>query len=78
MRGLWPRSTWVMVHSLIHVGATLMNAKRIARSGVIMALIGLALGCVIAPREGYYDGDHHRYYHENAWHDCGERDDHCR
>jgi hypothetical protein len=29
-------------------------------------------------REGYYDRDHHRYYHEHAWHDCVDRDEHCR
>lgn len=35
-------------------------------------------GCVVAtPREGYYDRDHHRWYHEHAWHDCVERDEHC-
>ncbi len=54
------------------------HAMRIARSTLIMGLIGLACGCVIAPREGYYDGNHHRYYHEGGWHDCGEHDDHCR
>ncbi len=39
-------------------------------------------GCVIAPgngyREGYYDRDNHRYYHEHEWHECGDHDDHCR
>jgi hypothetical protein len=54
----------------------------IARNSMIVALIALASGCVIAPREGYregyYDSDHHRYYHEGGWHDCGEHDDHCR
>ena len=60
-----------------------MNMKSIGLSGGILALlIGVVSGCVIAPRdgyrEGYYDRDHHRYYHERAWHDCGERDDHCR
>lgn len=34
-------------------------------------------GCVVEPREGYYDRDHHRYYQEHHWHDCGDRDDHC-
>lgn len=51
---------------------------RIAKSGFIFAMIGLALGCVVAPREGNYDGDHHRYYHEHAWHECTDRDEHCR
>jgi len=32
----------------------------------------------VVPREGYWDRDHHRYYHEHEWHDCGDRDDHCR
>jgi hypothetical protein len=58
------------------------NAMLIARNSLIVALIALASGCVIAPREGYregyYDSNHHRYYHEGGWHDCGEHDDHCR
>jgi len=54
------------------------NAVRIARNTLIVGLIAFASGCVIAPREGYYDGNHHRYYHENAWHDCGDHDEHCR
>ncbi len=52
--------------------------RRIATSAFLLGLIGLVMGCVAAPREGYYDGDHHRYYHENAWHECGDRDEHCR
>jgi hypothetical protein len=57
---------------------------RIALSGVLLALLSLSSGCVVAThdhegyREGYYDRDHHRYYHQHNWHDCGERDDHCR
>lgn len=51
----------------------------------LSSLIGLALlattllasGCVVEPHEGYYDRDHHRWYHEHAWHECGERDEHC-
>jgi hypothetical protein len=58
--------------------AAMKNAMLIARNSLIVALIALASGCVIAPREGYYDGNHHRYYHEGGWHDCGDHDDHCR
>jgi len=29
------------------------------------------------PTEGYYDRDHHRWYHENAWVMCDDRDPHC-
>ncbi len=54
------------------------HAMPIARNSLILALIAFASGCVITPREGYYDGNHHRYYHENAWHDCGDHDEHCR
>ena len=48
---------------------------------VALAWLGLTLGlpgCVVEPREGFYDRDHHRYWHERAWHDCGDRDEHCR
>jgi hypothetical protein len=44
-------------------------------------LLGLTLttsGCVVEPREGYYDHSHARWYHEHRWHECGEHEDHCR
>jgi len=44
---------------------------------LLLGLILLTPGCVVEPREGYYDRDHHRWYHEHAWHECGERDVHC-
>jgi hypothetical protein len=51
----------------------------IAKSAFLTGLIALASACVVAgPREGYYDRDHHRYYREHTWHECGDRDDHCR
>ena len=46
--------------------------------GSVATLLAAIAGCVIEPREGFYDRDHHRYYHEHAWHDCVERDEHCR
>ena len=52
--------------------------ERVARAGFLLTLIAMATGCVIAePREGYWDHDHHRYYHEHGWHECGDRDEHC-
>jgi len=36
-----------------------------------------ATGCVVEPREGFYDRDHHRWYHEHTWHECVEHDEHC-
>jgi hypothetical protein len=53
------------------------NATFIAKGTFLIGLIGLVLGCVWAPGEGRYDGENHRYYHDNAWHACGERDEHC-
>jgi hypothetical protein len=56
-------------------------------AGALMSLSG----CVVHDRdtvhdggysqgykEGYYDHEHNRYWHENAWHACGDHDDHCR
>jgi hypothetical protein len=58
------------------------NIQSILRGGILLGLVALSSGCVVAGpggyHEGYYDRDHHRYYHENTWHDCGERDEHCR
>jgi hypothetical protein len=45
---------------------------------VLLGLIFLMPGCAIEPREGYYDNDHHRWYHEHAWQPCGDHDEHCR
>jgi hypothetical protein len=44
---------------------------------VLLASTLLASGCVVEPREGFYDRDHHRWYHEHGWRDCGEHDEHC-
>jgi hypothetical protein len=54
------------------------NTARIAKSSLLLALIGFVLGCVVTPVEGYYDRDHHRYYHERSWHECHEHDEFCR
>jgi len=43
----------------------------------LLALMLLAPGCVVEPRQGYYDHDHHRWYHEHAWNDCAAGDLHC-
>ena len=29
------------------------------------------------PYEGYYDRDHHRWYRENGWVECDDRNPHC-
>ncbi len=57
------------------------NSKSMIKGSVLLGLMMLASACVVAPggyHEGYYDRDHHRYYHENAWHDCVDHDEHCR
>lgn len=54
---------------------------------LLLGLMLFASGCVVHSggsgyaegyREGYWDRDHSRYWHENAWHDCVENDIHCR
>jgi hypothetical protein len=68
--------------------------RSIARVICLMSLIGLLASCVWVPRDrggyrddggyhdqyrdGYYDRDHDRYWHDHAWHECRDRDDpHC-
>lgn len=51
--------------------------KNVVQGGMMVALVAVSTGCVVEPRDNYYDHDHHRYYHEHVWHECGERDDHC-
>jgi hypothetical protein len=54
-------------------------AKPIAHTALmLMGLILLGTGCAREPGEGYYDRDHHRWWHEHQWRDCAERDEHCR
>jgi hypothetical protein len=57
------------------------DATRIVVASLMLAIAAISAGCVVAGpgyHEGYYDRDHHRYYHEHAWVDCGDHDDHCR
>ncbi len=55
------------------------NIQRIVIGSILVGLAVFTAGCVVAtPSEGYYDRDHHRYWHEHVWVTCGDRDDHCR
>jgi hypothetical protein len=58
------------------------------KTGLLLGVYVLA--CVLAgcvpppppgapgePREGFYDHDHARWYHNHAWVDCGPADPHC-
>ena len=54
------------------------SSLRVWKGGLIFALAVIPSACIVAePREGYWDRDHGRFYHEHAWHDCGEHEDHC-
>jgi hypothetical protein len=46
------------------------NKLRIAKWSLLLGLIALASSCVVAPREGYWDHAHNRYWHDHGWHDC--------
>ena len=53
--------------------------ERIAQGSFLLALIEIASGCIVAePRDGYWDHQHNRWYHDHTWHECGDRDEHCR
>jgi hypothetical protein len=53
--------------------------KRLSLGGCLLALVVMLVsGCVIGPREGYYDHAHHRYWHNHGWHACVQHDVHCR
>jgi hypothetical protein len=54
------------------------NAIRLAIGTLFLSIAAFTAGCVVAPpNEGYYDRDHHRYYHEHVWVSCGRDDEHC-
>jgi hypothetical protein len=50
------------------------------KGSFLLGLLAFASGCVavVEPREGYWDHDHHRWYHEHGWVACGDHDEHCR
>jgi hypothetical protein len=51
---------------------------RIAQFSVLFGLIAFSSACVVSePHEGYWDRDHHRYYHDHGWHDCTPADNFC-
>lgn len=56
------------------------TSRRLARAMLLwLGLILVASGCVVVePHEGFYDRDHHRWWHEHGWRECGDRDEHCR
>ena len=55
------------------------NKERIAQGSFLLALAAIASGCIVAePRDGYWDHQHNRWYHDHTWHECGDRDEHCR
>jgi hypothetical protein len=62
--------------------------RTILSHSFLFGLVALSSGCVIHERgpseareegyrEGYYDRERHRYYHENSWHECMEHDAYC-
>ncbi len=52
--------------------------ESVIKGSILLTLAILSCACVLAePREGYYDRDHARYYHQHSWHDCGEHNDSC-
>ena len=54
--------------------------QRAAQFSFLLGLIALTSACVVheTTREGYYDRENHRYYHEHAWHACTPDDNYCR
>jgi hypothetical protein len=60
----------------------MISMRTLAQAALLVLGLGIVLmapGCVVTPpAEGYYDRDHHRWWHEHAWVECGDHDDHCR
>jgi hypothetical protein len=50
-------------------------------SGLLLCLYVLSSAAITAcngePHEGFYDREHHRWYHEHRWQECVEHDAHC-
>jgi hypothetical protein len=59
-------------------GDSMIATTRFVMGAFLLGLTLMNSGCVVEPREGYYDHSHARWYHEHRWHECGEHEDHCR
>lgn len=68
----------------------IVNVSRVTLGSLILGCLSLlsVSACVVRTehdrggynegyREGYYDREHHRWWHEHAWHECVEHDEHC-
>jgi hypothetical protein len=55
----------------------MIKTLRLAKFGFLLGLFAFTSACVVEPREGYWDHDHARYYHEHAWHACTPADNFC-
>lgn len=69
----------------------LANRLRAPAALMIASAVVALSGCVVHDREvvhdggysqgykeGYYDREHNRWWHEQAWHDCVANDIHCQ
>lgn len=55
----------------------MMSGRRVLGGSFLLALIAFAASaCVVETREGYWDREHNRYWHNHAWVVCDA--DHCR
>ncbi len=52
------------------------TARRFVSGSFVLALITFASACVVETREGYWDHDHNRYWHNHARVACDA--EHCR
>jgi hypothetical protein len=53
------------------------SGRKVLGGSFMLALIALAASaCVVETREGYWDREHNRYWHNHAWVVCDA--DHCR
>jgi hypothetical protein len=57
----------------------MVTTLRIILGSLLLSAFMFSSGCIVAePHDGYYDQNHHRYYREHRWHECGEHDGYCR
>jgi hypothetical protein len=66
-----------MLLYIIQAEEIMSGKRRIAFGSCLLGMIVFVAGCVVEPHDGYYDRDHHRYYHEHTWHECVEHDTYC-
>jgi hypothetical protein len=61
-------AAWMIASAVIALSGCVVHDREVVHDG------GYAQGY----KEGYYDREHNRWWHDQAWRDCEAHDTHCQ